>query len=182
MKNKEKIISYIAISILVVIAIFNCYKDIHSFIYMDAYQVISILIAIIFTYYYTEKRSDERRLKDKIEFICVDIKNELNKLDRIIKENNKKSKLMHIKLLQNKISILAELAKQYGKLTKKIDYIKENYGKYNELISNNLDQNQEYFSGENRLEKLNNYSMNIDNAIDEIIVYLYTDKIYKLKL
>lgn len=182
MKNKEKIISCITIIIFVVIAMFNCYKDINNFFRLDFYQMISIFIAIIFTYYYAERRSDERRLNDKIEFICVEIVEELNKTYSILESNNKKRRLMHIKLLQNKINILKELSEQYGKLTKKINYINENFDKYKDLISDNLDQPIGYFIKECRTEKLEKLSINIDNALDEIIVYLYTNKIIKFKL
>ena len=46
----------------------NGWKD---FIKMNAYEIVTIAIALLVTYYLTERKNDIRKLNNKIENICL---------------------------------------------------------------------------------------------------------------
>ena len=167
------IIIGLIIFVIVGVNIYNYgWKD---FFKINIYQVITIIIAVFVTFYLKERKNDKMKLNGKIEDICNDIQRGLKDLYEIVPSSNtQKSFLMNKRYIANKIRVLEKLCKSDGILEKMISYIKNEYAKYDDFVSNNLDQDVGYFLKENRLEKIRSYINNIDNKVDEIIVYLYT--------
>ena len=128
----------------------NGWKD---FIKMNAYEIVTIAIALLVTYYLTERKNDIRKLNNKIENIC----------------NN-----MQVYLREEYGITPSEKNKE---IKDSISYIKKEHKKYIEFVDDNFDQEDIYFQEENRQEKLKSIINNIDNKLDEIIVYLYTGQI-----
>lgn len=165
----------IGLIILIIVGV-NIYNyGVKEFFKINIYQVITIIIAIFVTFYLKERKNDKMKLKGKIEDICNDIQSGLKDLYEIVPSSNtQKSFLMKKRYIANKIQVLGKICQNDGQLEKAIIYIKNEYGKYDDFVANNLDQDDEYFLKENRLEKIRSYINNIDNKVDEIIVYLYT--------
>lgn len=84
---------------------------------------------------------------------------------------------MNIRYISNKIHILEKLSKKNNNIKEAVSYIKKEHDKYNEFVSTNLDQDEKYFLEQNRLEKIRANINNMDNKLDEIIVYLYTGQV-----
>ena len=92
-------------------------------------------------------------------------------------KKNKERVLLNIRYVSNKIHILEKLSEKKNNIKEAIAYIKGEHNKYNEFVSTNLDQNEQYFLEENRQEKIKANINNMDNKLDEIIVYLYTGQV-----
>lgn len=177
---KKYIISIIVISIILLVDIgFNVYNNgWGDFIKINAYEVLTIIIALFVTYYLTERKNDIRKLNDKVENICNDIQVYLRENYKIIpSKQNKERVLMNIRYISNKIHILEKLSEKNNSIKEAVSYIKKEHDKYNEFVSTNLDQDEKYFLEQNRLEKIRANINNMDNKLDEIIVYLYTGQV-----
>lgn len=94
-----------------------------------------------------------------------------------LQRKNKEKVLMNIRYISNKIHILEKLSEKNKEIKDSISYIKKEHKKYIEFVDDNFDQEDIYFQEENRQEKLKSIINNIDNKLDEIIVYLYTGQI-----
>lgn len=153
----------------------NGWKD---FIKMNAYEIVTIAIALLVTYYLTERKNDIRKLNNKIENICNNMQVYLREEYGITpSKKNKEKVLMNIRYISNKIHILEKLSEKNKEIKDSISYIKKEHKKYIEFVDDNFDQEDIYFQEENRREKLKSIINNIDNKLDEIIVYLYTGQI-----
>ena len=178
--SKKYIISIIIISIILFVDIgYNIWNNgWGDFLKINAYEVITIIIALFVTYYLTERKNDIRKLNDKIENICNDIQIYLREEYKIVpSKKNKERVLLNIRYVSNKIHILEKLSEKNNNIKEAIAYIKGEHNKYNEFVSTNLDQNEQYFLEENRQEKIKANINNMDNKLDEIIVYLYTGQV-----
>lgn len=112
---KKYIISIIVISIILLVDIgFNVYNNgWGDFLKINAYEVLTIIIALFVTYYLTERKNDIRKLNDKIENICNDIQVYLRENYKIIpSKQNKERVLMNIRYISNKIHILEKLSEK----------------------------------------------------------------------
>lgn len=145
---------------------------------MNIYETLTIVIALFVTYYLTERRNEIRKLNDKIENICIEIQRYLRNEYKITpSKRNKEKVLTNIRYISNKVHILEKFSAKNKEIIKAVEYINEQHNKYNEFVTDNFDQDDEYFLEENRQEKINTLIYNMDNKLDEIIVYLYTEQL-----
>lgn len=165
--------------ILVTISAFNIYKQsFEKFIEINAYEITTIIIALFVTYYLTERKNDIRKLNNKIENICNDIQLYIREEYKVIpSKQNKEKVLINIRYISNKIHILEQLSDKNKEIKNAITYIKIEHNKYKEFVTDNFDQNDEYFKEEKRQEKIKSIINRMDNKIDEIMVYLYTGQV-----
>lgn len=172
------IVTIIAI-ILITISAFNIYKQsFEKFIETNAYEITTIIIALFVTYYLTERKNDIRKLNNKIENICNDIQLYIREEYKVIpSKQNKEKVLINIRYISNKIHILEQLSDKNKEIKNAIKYIKIEHNKYKEFVTDNFDQNDEYFKEEKRQEKIKSIINRMDNKIDEIMVYLYTGQV-----
>lgn len=172
------IVTIIAI-ILITISAFNIYKQsFEKFIEINAYEITTIIIALFVTYYLTERKNDIRKLNNKIENICNDIQLYIREEYKVIpSKQNKEKVLINIRYISNKIHILEQLSDKNKEIKNAIKYIKIEHNKYKEFVTDNFDQNDEYFKEEKRQEKIKSIINRMDNKIDEIMVYLYTGQV-----
>lgn len=182
MKNSKRYIITITVVIIIILLVdigYNIYNSgWRDFLKINAYEVITIIIALFVTYYLTERKNDIRKLNDKIENICNDVQVYLRENYNItLSKQNKKKILMNIRYISNKIYILEKLSQKDNNIKEAVSYIKNEHEKYNEFVSSNLDQDEKYFLEQNRQEKIKANINNMDNKLDEIIVYLYTGQI-----
>ena len=88
----------------------NGWKD---FIKMNAYEIVTIAIALLVTYYLTERKNDIRKLNNKIENICNNMQVYLREEYGITpSKKNKEKVLMNIRYISNKIHILEKLSEK----------------------------------------------------------------------
>src|SRR5574344_138970 len=143
LKKHIKCISIIVVIILIIICGINVYiNGFKEFIKMNMYDALTIVIAVFVTYYLTEKKSDTRKLNDKIENVCNDIQNCLRNEYKITpSKNNKEKVLTNIRYVSNKIHILDRISEENDVIKSAIEYIKEQHKGYNDFVSCNFDQN-----------------------------------------
>lgn len=138
----------------------------------------TIIIALFVTYYLTERKNDIRKLNSKIENICSNMQSYLREEYKVIpSKTNKEKVLMNIRYISNKIHILEKLSDKNKEIKNAVNYVKIEHNKYKEFVTDNLDQEDEYFQEEKRQEKINSMKNKMDNKLDEIIVYLYTGQV-----
>lgn len=180
-KKHKKGISTILIStiILCIICGINIYNNgWQEFIKINAYETMTIIIALFVTYYLTERKNDIRKLNSKIENICSNMQSYLREEYKVIpSKTNKEKVLMNIRYISNKIHILEKLSDKNKEIKNAVNYVKIEHNKYKEFVTDNLDQEDEYFQEEKRQEKINSMKNKMDNKLDEIIVYLYTGQV-----
>lgn len=180
-KKHKKGISTIIVStiILSVICGINIYNNgWQEFIKINAYETMTIIIALFVTYYLTERKNDIRKLNSKIENICSNMQSYLREEYEVIpSKQNKEKVLMNIRYISNKIHILEKLSEKNKEIKNAVNYVKVEHNKYKEFVTDNLDQEDAYFQEEKRQEKIKSMINKMDNKLDEIIVYLYTGQV-----
>ena len=91
MKKHKKAIITIVVSaiILIIICTINIYNNgWKEFIKINAYETITIIIALFVTYYLTERKNDIRKLNGKIESICSHMQSYLREEYEVIPSIN----------------------------------------------------------------------------------------------
>ena len=178
-KKHTKCIIIIILIVLAILGEINIYNNgWQEFVKMNAYEIFTIAIALLVTYYLTERKNDIRKLNNKIENICGNMQVYLREEYGITPSRpNKERVLMNIRYISNKIHILERLSEKNKEIKDAVNYIKIEHNKYREFVTDNFDQEDVYFQEENRQEKLKSIINNIDNKLDEIIVYLYTGQV-----
>lgn len=166
------VISVAVIVGLVILCIYNwCVNK--SFFEMSISNIITFLIAIVFSYYYSQRNSDKRKRKEIVE------KN-INKLQNLINDsilynlneevrNNDSQLRMNIRKISNHISNLKEFEKEFC-FEDKMKEIQEKFDTYKEEVDT-IFENKDYKDGDlNKLKK--NLSL-IDDKLELIIICLY---------
>lgn len=151
---------------------------------ISIYEIIDLILSfigniilVVLLFIITQSMSKKSKILSKIEEILQEIeiymkKNYFIELDKYESLNELKNKFKYV---GNKIDILEKLSKNEKGIIKNIVYIKKEFEKYEEDVSDNMDQNIEYYiSSPKRSSKLYEHIKNIENKIDEIICDIYT--------
>lgn len=135
------------------------------------YQVITLLMAILITFYATQYKNDQRKVKDyaenvirKIQAIIVD--------ERFVDFNENtenKAVTMTNRKLNNYISILNEYGKKLG-FQKDAEYVAEQFKAYRTFVDEHL-SDKDYLSKSS--PTLQMYAENIEQKCENIILNLY---------
>lgn len=176
MKEKTKKVIIVLFVIFILVAIvaylqieFNANTD---FWKINISETLTVIVAVVFTYYFCELENNERIIKKKIEEVLNDIQNTIiDKCDINPGTLSKNEKLKNLKYINNKILILEKLVDE--DLKDDIKYVKEEYQKYKNFISQNINEPKEYFERDERMILIKNYLDNMDNKIDLMISKLY---------
>lgn len=134
-------------------------------------SVISLLFVIFISYYLTQKRNDERVIKEKLYKELEFIINEINNLD----ENlfNDKFEIKHYTLIRKKIDRSIKIIGHYAnKFNYEIEFksIKNEFESIDNIISNHI---QSVDSLKNIIEDLVLHKDRIDNDYSEIFLKLF---------
>lgn len=134
-------------------------------------QVITLLMAILITFYATQYKNDQRKLKDyaetvirKIQSIIVD--------ERFIYFNvntDNKTVTMANRKLNNYISILNEYSEKLG-FKEEAKYIADQFKEYRDIVDEHL-ADKDYLSKSS--QTFQKYAENIEQKCEYIILNLY---------
>lgn len=175
-KRKIKTVKKVAISVLCIIVIFIALINVFAiknddFWKTSATTCITLLVAIVFGYYMTQKNLDARRQKDEyikiIEKIQAIIMNDL--MYNIIDNNNINEALMNKRNLSNYITILKNHASKFGFKTE-VAFINEKFEEYADILGNHNDD-LEYLK-KSQMELKRPLEL-IEGKLDEMTIRIY---------
>lgn len=164
------IIIIITVFLVIGLSIYNFKKN-DEFLIVNISSIITLIITITVAYMLTQRKLDERKKKDQVEYL-------LNKMQDMLKDKNvtyitNKDDLhyniMFQKSFDNRVKILKDNA--YSLVdSKMLDYIEKEFKLYKEFIGEKYSDIQYLQQSEKHLNK---YIGNIDYKLDELILSLY---------
>jgi hypothetical protein len=171
-KNKSLFVwIFIAmITVAIIILFLYNFKENKGFFIISINTLINILMAIILTYFFTQRKHDQRKQKDIYFNLITELQQLLDKecAYRILSEDRRDIRLNN-RALANKINALKECYLSC-KYKSELKYIEDQFREYKEFIGNN-NSNTEYLKDSEQV--LTMYLMNISSKLDSIIVKLY---------
>ena len=152
------------------LAMYNANNNPHFF-EMSIYQVSSVFIAMAITFYLTQKKNDERKLKEVVGSVAESLQAIIasESAVKITESTIDKELWMLVRRINNKIDILDKYSKRL-KIKSETDYIKNEFKGYRELLENHINDKPYLQKSDGELRK---YINNIDSKLDCIKVELY---------
>lgn len=160
----------IMILLLIGVIIYNIIKN-TNFFQASIIEIITLLVAIFLSYVFTEKNSNERRLKEALEVIIEKTQMKLN-MNVLVKINNEED-LRQVRIikrsLENNFTLLKENSECF-KIKEDIEYIIQQLENYNSIIDNHINDIEHLSNAE---VDLNRYILLIDDKLNQVRVKLY---------
>lgn len=170
------IIPIILIIILIALSIFNIFIFHNcNFWKINIAQVLTLFIAIIITYYATQRKTDERKIKEQIEKITEKIQNEVSQpnFTKFSTNDNAEEVQKKITMSSRKITNSIDILKNYSKvidISEDVQYIEKEFKEYKDFVSQKVGDLDYLEKSESHLRK---YSDNINSKCDYVIQKLY---------
>ncbi len=155
--KKIKIIGAIILSIcFIALCIYNIFCN-RDFFETSITAVLSIIVAIVVSYFFVQHKTDERRKKEKVDDLLYKIERILQKEDfLVVKEGD----LILHRSVSNKICFLSDYVENED-IKNDITRMKEYFDQYREFYGN-------HYKDEAYMEKSKNELMNYISRIDDI--------------
>lgn len=136
-------------------------------------EILPIIIAILFAYYYVERNNDKRKQKEIIEKNIIKIQKYIYD-EEIYKVKNKTisnslTRSIKIRKINNLISNLKAYSKKY-KFSSEIEKIYNDFKKY-QALSENMNQDNDY--SKKSINNLIRIIETIDDNLEEILHLIY---------
>ena len=169
-KSDQKFWFVVVLSLAILIfTIINALRN-PDFIKMSLYNVLTLYIAIIIAYYFSQSKNDERKRKEKLEEIISKIQSSVTSEEAYITEETTKDEItMFQRNLSQKITVLSSFAIKY-KIEEETKYIYDRFYEYKDFIGDHLTDMP--FLQKSRID-LKKWLDLIDNKCDEIKLKLY---------
>lgn len=152
---------------VLILGIYNAFQN-NEFWNASITNILTILVALVFTYYMTQRTNNIRRKKDVVSKI-LDRLYVLIADPRMCKINSSKDVdfvKINIRTISNKISCLEQMAREL-QYEEEIRQMKEAFSSYEEFISDHINDIEYLKKSE---KQLNNGIGLIDNKCDMILV------------
>ncbi len=172
-KGEMKIGRYVSIGGgigLIILVIYNIRNN-SNFYDTPIIYILNLLVAVIFAYYLTQKKSDTRNFKQEIENIVDKIQIIVNnpRLVNITSSEDVSYILAMHRTLSNKILILEENEKALN-ISEDIKVVREKFERYRELIGNHSEDIEYLSKSSNDITSIISI---IDDRLDKIRISLY---------
>ena len=183
MKDKLKIKNILNILIIVVVVLtigavgyaiyYNIKNNSSSFWISSISDIVTIIIAIVFAYYFVERKSDNRKQKEIIE------KN-INKIQKYIydeeiyniiskESNNSLTRSIKIRKIKNLITYLTDYAKKFN-FTNQMDEVSKNFKEYQSTTEAMTQDNDFSEKSKNNVKRI---IETLDDNLEEILHKIY---------
>lgn len=174
MKILKGIIKFVLILILNILFIILCIYNIKNnmnFFEASVTEIITLIIAIILSYFFTERNSNIRKKKEVIETIIekLQIKLEADVMRNINNNNDIKKVNINKRSIDNNVQLLKDNAQNLN-IDKDIDYILEQFDNYISIIDNHIND-IEYLKNSN--VDLERYLTAMSDRLNKIRIDLY---------
>lgn len=169
--DRKKIIT-ISIIVLVLI-VFGIYNGITNkeFWNMSLYNILTLLVAVVVAFYFTQKNNDIRKTKEKAENIFEKIQDIINqdKYYRIDEKTDERELNMMKRTVNNKLKLLEKESSIINN-DSEMKYLREKFDEYRAFIDDHINDKKYLEKSEIELKKILNL---MDDKIDEIRLKLY---------
>lgn len=177
MKNKSKRKEIISIAVTVVLCIIGILLCIYNVLYNDKFfkvsvtSLLTIFIAVIFSYWFVQRKNDKRNKNEKIDKMVYKIQEIVCGSDFIssVNEDMSRKNLIRHRSVANKITYLKDVCGENNEVKSAIIEIEKEFESFREFYGNHY-KDQEYM--EKSQNELFNYITKIDDKADEIHVML----------
>lgn len=162
------IVAIIAIAVSVLAILKTSAKD---FFTINIYHVLSISITIVFSFILAQVFTDERKQKEIIDSIIIEIKKMLydEKFYKITEQTDKSCLLANIRLISNNIDYLSKVNSKFLN-ENDVTYIKAYFEEYSEFIGEHIEDLKYLSDSEKSLHK--KISL-IDSKLNKMRLELY---------
>ena len=168
---KDKKILFAFAVFIGIAAIISAIRNFDEFFSMNVFNLLTLLVALIFTYYFNQQKQTYRRFHDS----AVKILESIQKIivnDFICKgfnEHSIKELLQSMRIVRNKLDVLKKVEKNLN-ISAEIEYLDNNFNYYKSIIDNHI---SDYEHLEKSVDDLNNCTSLLDSKITETIVKIY---------
>lgn len=140
MKGKKGNIAIVIIGSMILLCLlgYNVYAKGKVFFEASIYQIISLMFALLITFFLTQMKNDERRKLDMLDKMLIDIQKDLND-ENILKfetEDERSMALLHQKSVANRLKYLVdnnlfpELEEEIKYIDNEIGHLRDMYGEH----------------------------------------------------
>lgn len=171
-KNRKKyIIPSIFLIFIVCLAVYNIYDQGVEFLKINAGSIVTSLIALFISYYLSQARTDERKQREVIDGIIVELKSDVQDeyLYVITSDTDNRLLLSKIRSILNNIELLRQLKTTEIK-KQDIDYIINEFEQYNVFIGDHISDFDYLTKSEKQLKK---YLDSVSSKLNKIRLDLY---------
>ena len=170
-KGKKYFFTLLFILLMGALFAYNLIIQKSSFFNMSLFEITSLSVAVLVAYYFSQKKNDERKLKEEAANIIAKIQKIINS-DEASKINCECDVVILVRLqrnISNKIDILQKMAKRLG-CQDDMDYISGKFKEYREFTGEKMADINYLHESENQLK---NMLSCIDDKCDYIKLLLY---------
>ena len=170
-KNIKKcIIIIIIIIVFSVLIIYNCINN-HNFWETSITDIITLIIAIFLSYFFTEKNSNIRKKKEVIETIIekLQLKLESDIMRNINNQEDIKIVSINKRSIDNNLNLLKDSTKNLN-VDKDISYIVEQFSNYISIIDNHINDIQYLKNSKIDFER---YFIAMNDRLNKLRIDLY---------
>lgn len=147
MKNKRNWTFIITIVIVIIMIYSSSIITDRAYFVLSFSEVLTLIFAIIFTYFLVEKDSQQRQRREYGERLIIKIQTQLSEECLIHPVDSETMYiLMKIRSIQTKIGVLYSKMDTLGLQEQEVSYVKKNFDKYEELYG-------EVFEDPNKLKE-----------------------------
>ena len=170
-----KKLPFFIIIVICILSAYNIYKFRGAFFKISIEQVMTILVAVGIAFWATQRKNDQRKMKEEAERIIEKIQSFVSSdcFINIPSDGDTETIQRNINAYNRKINNYISILNEYGQLlsfSDETDYIQKTFEEYKSTVGNHIN-NPDYLSDSSiDFERM---SANINNKCEEIIVKLY---------
>lgn len=162
----REVVVGITIVVILIIGICNmiCYN---KFWETSVSSIITLLIAVVFSYYFTQSKNDIRKKKEKADRLLYKIQDIILEKGFIESDPEEISRVNLIKhrSLANKIECLKKTCKGDDEIYKDIEKLEEEFSRFREFYGEHYKDSEYMLKSQNELQ---NYVTKMDDIADQI--------------
>jgi len=142
-----------------------------DFLIIPIYHLLNLIVAILFTFYFVQKRTDDRKTKEVLEDLISKIQNEIADKEsyNFFIGFDKKVILQKIRRVRNKIFLLDKFKDKFN-ITEEVEYISKNFDEYRNDIGEKIEDTNYLINNQKKYLK---YLSLIDDKCDQLRIKLY---------
>lgn len=169
-------LSSILIAILVCgvigIGVFNYLKpSYHGFFKATAINCVTLLVAIVVSYFLAQRENDKRKKKDIFSNFVMKFRSEISAPAMYNLGETKSCEItMMLRDMNNYIDVMEKVMNEFG-IAEEVEFIKAKFNEYEETVSDHISNTGEFGSLQNELKRPLRL---IDTELLEIALKIYT--------